>query len=92
MNLSEAVAKVLDRGADLETVLGQLRSAPFKVVPFDRPRAEAAGALRTATRRKNVSFADRACLALAIETRLPVLTTDRVWAELGLDVEIRLIR
>jgi ribonuclease VapC len=92
VNLSEVVAKMLDRGADLDDVLRRLRRIPFTVVSFDRDMAEKAGALRDRTRDANISFADRACLALALENGLPVLTGDRKWAELGLPVDIRLIR
>ena len=37
-------------------------------------------------------LADRCCLALAVIRRLPVLTADRVWRHLSLDVVIKLIR
>jgi PIN domain nuclease of toxin-antitoxin system len=35
---------------------------------------------------------DQFCLALAMETELPVLTGEKRWAELGLDIDVRLIR
>jgi len=38
------------------------------------------------------SLADRACLALAMERRLPVVTADRAWSGLGLDLDIQVIR
>jgi PIN domain nuclease of toxin-antitoxin system len=37
-------------------------------------------------------LADRACLALALDKSLPVLTTDRVWKKLKLDVAVQLVR
>ena len=92
VNLSEVVAKMLDRGASLDDLLQRLRRFPFTVTAFDRDMAEKAGALRDRTRESNISFADRACLALALEHGLPVLTGDRKWAELGLPIDIRLIR
>lgn len=92
VNLSEAVAKMLDRGAPLDLVLQRLRCFPFAIVAFDQDMAEKAGALRDRTRDSNISFGDRACLALALENALPVLTGDRRWAELELPLDIRLIR
>ena len=83
---------MLDRGASLDLVLQRLRRFPFTVATFDQDMAEKAGALRDRTRDGNVSFADRACLALALENGLPVLTGDREWAKLDLGIEIRLIR
>ena len=75
VNLSEVVAKMRDRGASLDIVLQRLRRFPFTVVSFDRDMAEKAGALRDRTRDSNTSFADRACLALALGNGLPVLAT-----------------
>ena len=39
-----------------------------------------------------MSLADRACIALAMDLNLPVLTSDRAWSELDLDVPVHLIR
>ena len=60
--------------------------------PFDAPRAFAAGLLVARTRHRGLSLADRACLALAMELSLPVMTADRAWADLDLGIDIRLIR
>lgn len=92
VNLSEVIAKMLDRGSSLDVVLQRLARFAFNVVPFDERRAQMAGALRDKTREGNISFADRACLALGIETGAPVLTGDQEWATLKLDLDIRLIR
>jgi ribonuclease VapC len=48
--------------------------------------------LHAETRRTGVSLGDRFCLALARELSLPALTADRRWKDLGLGVEIQLIR
>jgi PIN domain nuclease of toxin-antitoxin system len=52
----------------------------------------AAGLLASKTRRRNISLADRACLSLAMELGMPVLTGDRAWRDLDLGVEVRLFR
>jgi PIN domain nuclease of toxin-antitoxin system len=92
VNYSEVIAKLIDEGftpSQAEDVAEQLRC---EVVEADKHRSTLAALLRDKTRRKGVSLADRYCIQLAMELRVPVLTTDRVWASLGLDFEVRLIR
>jgi PIN domain nuclease of toxin-antitoxin system len=92
VNLSEVVAKLAEAGM-AEAVLRQvLEGLGFEVVPFDETQAFIAGLLRSQTRSLGLSFGDRACLALARERNLPVLTTDRVWENLNLGIEIRVVR
>ena len=62
------------------------------VRPFDADQAVAAAALLAATRSRGLSLGDRACPALARSAGLPVLTADRAWRGVGLDVEIEVIR
>lgn len=92
VNWSEVVAKMSDRGSPPALTLGRLEALALHVAPFGRAQARQAGELRRATRERNVSFADRACLSLGIEAGLPVVTGDRDWTDLGLDVELRMIR
>jgi PIN domain nuclease of toxin-antitoxin system len=92
VNLSEVVAKMDERGFDpteAEVLLGGLG---MEVAKFGREDAFRAGRLRQATRRMGLSFGDRACLALALRTGLPVVTADRAWVDLGLPVEVELLR
>jgi ribonuclease VapC len=48
--------------------------------------------MRPLTKAQGLSLADRACLALARRLDIPVITADREWAGLDLDITIRLIR
>ncbi|WP_236627700.1 hypothetical protein [Caulobacter sp. B11] len=43
-------------------------------------------------RHRGLSLGDRACLALAMREKLPVMTADRAWSDLDLPVEVVLIR
>lgn len=45
-----------------------------------------------ATKKLGLSLGDRACIALGRQLRRPVLTTDRNWRYLELEIEIRVIR
>ena len=64
----------------------------LEIVDFDRSQAVIAGELRAATRPAGLSFGDRACLALAVSRQLKVLTADRAWANLAVDLSIELLR
>lgn len=92
VNVSEIIAKMLDRGAPHELIRTRLEKHGLTVAPFDEERAHKAGALRSATRDHNISLADRACIALALESKLPLFTGDTDWAELDLPLDVRLIR
>jgi ribonuclease VapC len=43
-------------------------------------------------RHYGLSLGDRACLALAMELKLPVVTADRAWIDLDLGIDICVIR
>lgn len=92
VNLSEVIAKMLDRGSHLALILERLAKFDFRVISFDQVYSQKAAALRDLTRDRNISFADRACLALGLETGLPIFTGDKEWADLDLKADIRLIR
>lgn len=92
VNLSEAVAKLVDKGYLKEAIAENLAALKLDVRPFDHLQAEHAGLLRGATRQAGLSLGDRACLALAGEMRRPAATTDKAWAKLDIGIPIELIR
>ena len=91
VNLTEIVTRLLDRSSGPPDI-SRLAKLPFSVADFDRDLALQAGLLRAATRHKGLSLGDRACLALAMREKLPVMTGDRAWSDLDLPVEVVLIR
>jgi len=92
VNHAEVVTKLVERTGSLEAARAALGMASVDVIEFDTAQAEQAGALVTRTRSRGLSLGDRACLTLAAREAAPVLTADRIWATLKLDVEVRLIR
>lgn len=74
VNLSEVVAKLADVGMGEREIRDSLNLG-MTVVPFDAALAHAAGLLRLPTRSLGLSLGDRACLALAMHMRLPVVST-----------------
>jgi PIN domain nuclease of toxin-antitoxin system len=92
VNFAEVGSKLAERGLadhDIERRLGTL---PLRVAPFDQDAANETIRLRDLSRSAGLSLGDRACLALAMSLGAPVLTADRTWARLKLNVDIRLIR
>ncbi|HWF62573.1 MAG TPA: type II toxin-antitoxin system VapC family toxin [Nitrospira sp.] len=73
----------------VQTGIGQLG---ITVISFDEPLAFSTGFLRATTSDYGLSLGDRACLALGKHLHRPVLTADRMWSTLKLDVTIQLIR
>lgn len=92
VNLSEVVAKLIDKGYRIEVIDENLEAMKFDVVPFDAAQARYAGMLREATRRSGLSLGDRACLALAAQLNRPAATADKAWAKLDTGIKIELIR
>ncbi|MCK6507904.1 type II toxin-antitoxin system VapC family toxin [Myxococcota bacterium] len=92
VNLAEVVGKLADAGMPREQVELALTSLGLRVVPLSEAAAYEVGMMRPATRAKGLSLGDRACLALGLEARLPVLTADRAWVELDLGAVVEAIR
>ena len=74
------------------TIHAAIDSLGLYTVDFDADLAYVAGLLRPATRRAGLSLGDRACLALALRLEVEALTADRSWADLELDVPVRVVR
>lgn len=92
VNVSEVLAKLIDKGASAHDAALIAASLPCRDVDMDLGLALACGQLRATTRDQGLSLGDRACLALATREALPVLTTDKVWATLDSGVVVDVIR
>jgi PIN domain nuclease of toxin-antitoxin system len=92
VNWCEVAQKTKQKGMAVEKARSLLEELGLTIIPFSSEHAELAANLWEQSRQHGLSLADRACLALTIEQKAPVLTTDRVWSELDLGVEIRLLR
>ncbi len=91
VNYTEALLKMEQRGADMRQLTSFLLVTGLRVVPYDKLSAERAAAT---LRQSNItiSLADRACLGTAMTLNCSVLTADKVWKDLGLALDIKLIR
>ncbi len=92
VNLSEVIAKLAEAGIPENTIKEILSYLNLEVIPFNEDQAFKAGTLRPLTKSIGLSLGDRACLALGIALNLPVITTDRLWSSLNLEIEVRVLR
>lgn len=92
VNLSEIVAKLVERDATEAQVAGVLAQFVPRTHAFDASQAVAAGRLRRDTKPKGLSLGDRACLALAAALGAPAVTTDRAWAGVDVGVAVEVVR
>ncbi len=92
VNLSELVAKLVDRGANAGQIEDVLTALNLDVAGFSAVQAQVSGELRRDTKPLGLSLGDRCCLALARDEGRGVLTADRAWADLDIGVEIEVIR
>jgi len=92
VNLSEVVAKLHDAGIPAQEIHEILEPLGIEIIDFDLELAYRTGMLRLVTKKAGLSLGDRACLALAEQLGVPLLTADRSWKELPLSLDIQLIR
>lgn len=92
VNLSEVLSRLLEIGMPESAIDAAMAKIDLRVVPFDEPQARNAARLRSATRHAGLSLGDRACLSLGLALGHPVVTADRAWGRLDLDLEIVLVR
>lgn len=92
INLIEAYSKLVRKQMSPENVQLILRQSFPRTFPLDRDLAEASALLHASTRGYGFSYGDCTCLALGMQTKAIVLTTDQRWIELKLDAKIELIR
>jgi PIN domain nuclease of toxin-antitoxin system len=92
VNYSEVLKKAVEKGGTLAAAGAAVRALQLAIIPFDERQAAEAAGLYSRTRDKGLSFADRACLSLAIRSGSTVLTGDGRWAELDLPVAVVVIR
>jgi PIN domain nuclease of toxin-antitoxin system len=92
VNLAETYSKLARHGTPLENATYQVDRLQIPVIPFDYRQAVLTASVHSSTREHGLSLADCACLALGMAEKAVVVTADRKWAMLKLDVEIVQVR
>lgn len=91
MIFAETLSKLAARGFDPERTRTFFLATGLEVDAVTEADALATAQLHD-LRRRNVSLADRFCLAHAMSHGFEIVTADRAWGDLGLAVKLRLIR
>ena len=92
VNLTEVHAKLIQKGLPASLSWKRIVSLQCDVSFFTDEQARIAAELIQGTRTLGLSLGDRACLALAIQRKAVVYTTDAAWKNLDLGIEINVIR
>jgi PIN domain nuclease of toxin-antitoxin system len=92
LNLLEAFSKLVRYDVPAEQVRLFLRESFPRVIPIDRDLAESSAVFHANSRNLGLSYADCVCLVLGKQRDAIVLTADRDWKKVDLDVKVELIR
>jgi ribonuclease VapC len=93
VNWSEVVQKTVARRVAVGAGFRRdMEATGVSIVPFEPGDAERAAELWRRAPRSGLSLGDRACLALARDRRGVAVTAERLWAELPLDVSVKVVR
>lgn len=92
VNLTEVHAKLIGKGVPALLSWQRIIALQCNLCSYSEEQARIAAELIDVTRPYGLSLGDRACLALAIDRKATVYTTDRAWKSLSLGIEIEVIR
>jgi PIN domain nuclease of toxin-antitoxin system len=92
VNVSEVATVLVSTGIPVEEVEELIDSLISHIEIFNSKQAYISALLREQTKKQGLSFGDRACLSLAMIKKIPVLTADKIWNKLSIDLDIRVIR
>lgn len=91
INYAEVLLKLGIESEDVRLIKAIVRNLDVEIVQCDRAHAEEMSKLIPLDH-QGLSLADRCCLTLGKLSNGPVVTSNRAWATLGLDLEIVLFR
>ncbi|MGV6817485.1 MAG: type II toxin-antitoxin system VapC family toxin [Thiotrichales bacterium] len=92
VNWSEVLQKAKQREVDTDGMAQDFMAIGLQLEAFTADHATLTAGLWFATRQHGLSFADRACIALALHQNKPIMTADRAWKKLNLKTPLRVIR
>lgn len=92
VNFAEVVTRLSLLGMPENEIQGTLHILGLVIIPFDEELSFQTGLLAIVTKQYGLSLGDRACLALALKTGYSAVTSDRVWKNLEIKLDVKVIR
>lgn len=92
INISETASILQNIGIGADQARDLISNLIFEKIPFDEAQAYMAANLKQTTQKFGLSLGDRACLSLGVITRYPVVTADKVWKNVAVDIDVIVIR
>ncbi|MGB3917479.1 MAG: type II toxin-antitoxin system VapC family toxin [Thiothrix litoralis] len=92
VNWSEVIQKLSVHDPDAADIRPEMELTGLKIMPFTVEQAEICASLWVKSKPFGLSLADRACIAMGIDRKMPVMTTDKIWQEMELPINIHVIR
>lgn len=88
VSISEVLSCARKAGADIKMVQSFLDRLGLGCLPFDGNQAAIASSVLDENSMSELKFADRACMALAIDRSLPVVTGNADWLSVDVGLEV----
>lgn len=92
VNIAEVATRFAIKGIPEDYVQKLIKSTNIQLHTYGEDVALVTGMLVQQTKSFGLSLGDRACIALGITKKLPILTADRIWQKLDIPVQIKLMR
>lgn len=92
VNIAEVATVLHQTGVPTDEITMLLNDVVQTVIPFEKKHIYHTAFLREKTKHLGLSFADRVCLALGLMNQQTIITADRVWGQLQLGVDLKIIR
>lgn len=92
VNVSEVISILLRIKLPINEIQDILSELIIEVKDFSHEQALVAAEIGHLNTNLGLSLGDRACLALAKSSNHPVLTADKIWANINDKIDIRIIR
>ncbi len=92
VNFAEVITLLVSVGVPQAEAVALSSELITEIVSFNVEHAAMSAALRAITKPFGLSLGDRACLALAQQRCLPVITADKIWSGFDLGVHVILAR